>query len=239
VVGQWLGSFERAAVMQMIAALAAFVLLTRVSEDFEPHPAPARRRWLPPGILAPGLAVGFVNVQYPVVTGFLILHLARHGNSGPAAFSAYALLVLLSRFFLGRLPDRMRPSVTYYGGLTAMGLGLLVIASGPAPVVAVGAAAVLGFGLSLPWSSIATTVLRRTPERERGSTVGVLSAFYDLFVGISSFAAGEVSGRFGYSAAFYMAAASLIGAAIAGRFVFPAVEAQAPVFEERCAGIER
>ena len=101
-----------------------------------------------------------------------------------------------------------------------MAVGLIIISTGPSPMVAVAAAALLGFGFSFPWSSIASTVLRRTPDRERGGVVSVLSAFYDLFVGISSFAAGAVSDRFGYSAAFGMAAVSLIAAAIAGRFVF-------------------
>src|SRR5207248_6134463 len=107
--------------------------------------------------------VGLVNVHYPVITGFLILHLARHGNSGPAAFSAYAGLILVSRFFLGGLPDRIHPRITFYGGLAAMATGLAVLAFGPPPVVAVGAAAVLGFGFSFPWSSIASTVLKQTP----------------------------------------------------------------------------
>src|SRR5437879_8353858 len=34
VVGQWLGSFERAAVFQVIAALTAFAMLTRIPEDY-------------------------------------------------------------------------------------------------------------------------------------------------------------------------------------------------------------
>src|SRR6185369_9491260 len=138
--------------------------------------------------LAPGLAIGFVNVHYPVVAGFLILHLARHGNSGPMAYSAYAMLILLSRFFLGGLPDRIRPAITFYGGLIFMAIGLVVLSRGPSPVVAVAAAASLGFGLSFPWASVASTVMRRTPAGERGSSLGVLTAFYDLFVGISSFA---------------------------------------------------
>src|SRR4051812_35715699 len=98
VIGQWLGSFERAAVLQVIAALAAFVILTRVHEDYEPAMHAPGRRWIPRSLIAPGIAVGFVNVHFPVVTGFLILHLARFGNAGPVAFSAYALLILLSRF---------------------------------------------------------------------------------------------------------------------------------------------
>ncbi len=232
VLGTWLGSFERAAVMQVIAASLAFVVLTRIKEDYAPELSGVRRRWLPASLIGPGIAVGFVNVQYPVVAGFLILHLAQHGNSGRAAFSAYALMILFSRFFLGGLPDRIHPAKTFYGGLLAMMLGLLVLAMGPRPAVAIAAAAVLGLGFSFPWSSIASTVLRETPERERGSAVGVLSAFYDLFVGVSSFGAGAVANHFGYSAAFVMAAVALLAAALAGRFVFLERRSKALIAED-------
>ena len=228
LIGSWLGTFERAAIMQVVAALVAFAILSRVIEDYAPETHPAPRKWLKTSLIGPGLATGFVNVHYPVVAGFLILHLAQHGNSGRAAYSAYAFVILTSRFFLGGLPDRIHAGITFYGGIAAMAAGLIIISTGPSPIVAVGAAALLGFGFSFPWSSIASTVLRRTPERERGSAVSVLSAFYDLFVGISSFAAGAVSDRFGYSAAFLMAAASLIAAAIAGRVVFRDLKAAPP-----------
>ena len=220
VVGQWLGSFDRAALMQVVTALLAFALLTRVTEDYQPSVHPVRRSWAPGKLLAPGMAIGFVNVHYPVVAGFLILHLARHGNAGPAAFSAYALLILLSRFFLGGLPDRIRPGITYFGGLLAMAIGLVIIATGPSPVAAVAGGAILGFGLSFPWSSVASTVLRATTAGQRGSALGVLTAFYDLFVGVSSFAAGAVAARFGYPATFLTAALALVAAAVAGWFVF-------------------
>ena len=220
VVGQWVGSFHNAALMQVAAAAIAFAILTRVREDYHPEPHAASRKWLPRSILAPGIAIGFVNVQYPVIAGFLILHLKAHGNSGPAAFSAYAGMILLSRFFLGGLPDRIDAYITYFGGLVLMAVGLLVLAAGPGPVAAIGATALLGFGFSFPWSSIASTVLRRTPSAERGSAVSILSAFYDLFVGVSSFAAGWVAHQYGYAAAFLMAAVALVAAAIAGRSVF-------------------
>ena len=150
VLGNWVGSFQHAAMTQMILAAAGFVLLARVKETYKPHPHPGKRNWLPRSILAPGFAVGFVNVHYPVVTGFLILFLAQHGNSGPAAFTAYAVVILFSRFFLGSLPDRLHPRITYYTGLAAMTIGLLVLATGPSPAIAIGAAAVLGFGFSFP-----------------------------------------------------------------------------------------
>ena len=219
-LGHFLGSFQRAALFQAVTALIGFAIVTLVKEDFRPAAHHPKRFWLPSSLLAPGLALGFVNVHYPVIAGFLILYLAQHGGSGPTAFSAYALVILCSRFFLGGLPDRLNPAITFYGGLTAMAIGLLTIAAGPRPAIAITAAAILGFGFSFPWSSIAATVLRRTPETQHGSVIGLLSAFYDLFVGISSLAAGAVAGHFGYSVAFLMAASALLAAAVAGRFVF-------------------
>jgi MFS family permease len=220
VIGHWMGSFERAAMMQALLALAAIALLLRIPEDYKPEPHTGKRKWLPLPLIWPGIAIGFVNVHYPVIAGFLILHLTRHGNSGPAAFSAYAGTVLLSRFFLGGLPDRINPAITFYGGLSAMALGLTVLASGPPPLVAIAAAGLLGLGFSFPFASVASNVIRQTPAGQRGSAVGVLSAFYDLFVGSSSFAAGMIANHWGYPAAFGMAATALMAAAIAGRFVF-------------------
>jgi len=74
--------------------------------------------------------------------------------------------------------------------------------------------------------------MRQTPAGERGSALGVLTAFYDLFVGISSFAAGAVATRFGYSAAFLTAAGALGAAAIAGRFVFKSGKRRTALFFE-------
>ncbi len=220
VVGEWLGTFQRAAMMQTAAALVGIAVLLAVHEEYKPNPHTASRRWFPPGLLAPGLTIGFVNVHYPVFTGFLILHLAKHGNAGPAAFSAYAIVILVSRFFLGGLPDRIHPAITFYGGLVSMAVGLIVIAAGPPPVLAVAAAATLGFGLSFPWSAVGATVLKRAAVNERASSLGILTASYDLFVGVSSFAAGAVATRFGYGTAFLGAAGALLLAAISGWVVF-------------------
>jgi MFS family permease len=234
LIGQVLGSFNNAARFQIFAAITAAALLSQVPEDYRPAEHQRRRGWMRRSLLPAGIAVGFVNVHYPVITGFLILSLARSGNAGPAAFSAYAALVLVSRFFLGGLPDRIHPRITFYTGLVCMAVGLSILATGPVFAVAILAAALLGFGFSFPWASVASTVLRRTPPNQHGSTVSVLSAFYDLFVGASSFSAGLLANRFGYAAAFLMAVAALGAAAIAGRFVFrskehsPAEEAPAP-----------
>src|SRR5579871_961326 len=92
MVGAWLGTFGRAALFQTIAAFIGLIVVSRVTEEYKPSGTHDRRIWIPASLIPPGIAVGFVNVHYPVISGFLILHLAQHGNSGPAAFSTYALM---------------------------------------------------------------------------------------------------------------------------------------------------
>ena len=108
-----------------------------------------------------------------------------------------------------------------------MAVALAILATGPTWTWAVIAAGLLGFGYSFPWASIASTVLRRAHESERGSSVSVLSAFYDVFVGLSSVSAGFLANSFGYGAAFVMAIVALGVAAIVGRKVFAANDATA------------
>ena len=227
VLGQALGSFERAAALQVVSALLAMICLWFVPEDYRPNPHHPKGPWIPRGLLMPGLTIGFVNIHYPVLTGFLVLHLSSLGHSGPSAFTAYALVILCSRFFLGGLPDRIPPHRTFYAGLAAMVIGLVGITLAPNSALAVASTALLGLGFSFPWSAVAATVLRRVPEGERGSVVSVLSAFYDFFVGIASFAAGMMAKQWGYPSAFIMAALSVCVAAVLGRYVF-----FAPVREE-------
>jgi len=233
-VGHWVGSFQHAAMLQVVTATAGCLFSLTVREDFRPSPHHGKRL-SPTSVLLPGLTIGFVNVHQPVITGFLILHLTTHGNSGPAAFSAYAITILCSRFFLGSLPDRIHPSITFYTGLVFMAVGLIMLGLAPHPFFAVAAAVILGFGFSFPWASVASTVLRRTPSQQHGSVISLLSAFYDLFVGVSSFTAGAVALHFGYAATFYMAASALIISAVFARFVFFKVAAPAaptPVIEQ-------
>jgi len=239
LIGQLLGSFAHAAVFQIIAALTAIALLSRIEEEYRPEHHTRRRGWIRGSLIPAGLTVGFVNVHYPVITGFLILYLTPRGNAGAAAFSTYAGLVLLSRFFLGGLPDRIHPRITFYGGISLMALGLCVLTTGPGFTGAVVGAGLLGFGFSFPWASVASKILRETPHGEHGSAVSVLAAFYDLFVGMSSFSAGILASHFGYASAFVMAILALGVAAIAGLFVFgsgPAAD-EAGAFETTEEGV--
>lgn len=213
-VGHALGSYDAAALLLLVSpwpamyALYRFVPDTGTKHETAPSYLAASR-----GALLPGIVLGLVNVHYPAFTGFLALHLASWGNVGGKAFSAYAAMIVVSRFLLAGLPDRLGAKITFFGGMACMVSGLVMVALSPSPVLAVAAAALVGFGFSFPWPSIASVVLGRIHASERASTLGVLTASIDVFVGLSAFLHGAVATRLGYPAVFWVATASATAAA--------------------------
>jgi MFS family permease len=231
VIGQLLGAYHSAAWMLAITPLPAIAALRWVPEHYTPPPARQRTSWIPRGAIMPGLVLGFVNVHYPAIAGFLVLHLAGRGNIGGTGIALYAGMILTSRFFLGGLPDKLSPMITFYAGISMMLVGLLVTAAAPPAPLALVAAGLVGFGFSFPWPSIAATVLRRADPAERASTLGAVSAFVDAFVGASALITGRVAQSYGYPAVYLFASAGVaISAALAhGYLREPSLEAETPL----------
>jgi MFS family permease len=209
MIGHILGAYDSAAWMLALTPLPAIAALRWVPEQYTPPPPRARTSWIPRGAILPGVVLGFVNVHYPAIAGFLVLHLASRGNVGGTGIALYAGMILLSRFFLGGLPDKLSPSVTFYAGVSLMAVGLLVTAASPPAPVALAAVAIIGLGFSFPWPSIAATVLKRAHPAERASTLGAVSAFVDAFVGGSAFLAGKVAKSYGYPTVYLFASVSV------------------------------
>jgi len=238
-IGSMLGSFSNAALLLTLSPLPAIWALRRVPDTLE-HGSQKRSFSIPRAALLPGITLGLVNIHYPAMSGFLVLHLTKRGAMvGGQAFSAYAIVILTCRFFLGGLPDRVGPRVTLYSGLVAMACGLGILSTAPAPWIAVGAAALTGLGFSLPWPSIAATVLNQAPEGERASSVGVLTACVDLFVGLASLADGTIAEHFGYAPIYWVAIVGICVAASIGWMVtrpHPPLEHHEEEFAEVCVG---
>jgi MFS family permease len=180
-------------------------------EDPRPHEH-APGRWFPPPVLLPGVILGFGNVTYAAMSGFLILLLRHRGHGSAWAFSAFAFAVLFGRAAFGGLPDRVGPRRSLFAGYFFLAAGLLIIALGAGPALDVPAALLIGLGYSFPWPALASVVIGRVPINERAAALGALTAFYDLFVAGSSAVAGAVAGFWGLQAVFWLALGSVAAA---------------------------
>jgi MFS family permease len=211
LVGQMLEAWQSAAFFVTASSIAVFLLIWMTPEEalaHSPITATRIRMRIPRPVWVPGLVLGFANVAYAAMAGFLVLLLRDRGPGGKYAFASFAVCVLFTRTLLGSLPDRMGPRRTLFLGLTLLIAGLLLIATTRSPVVATWASAIVGLGYSFPWPSLAIIVVRTSGDNERASALGALNAFFDLFVSLGAMAAGALAGKFGFSSVFWMAAAS-------------------------------
>jgi MFS family permease len=208
-IGQALGSLPKVAIFITASSLALIAIVLFVDEELRPK-AVERARWFPPQVLRPGMILGFGNVTYAAMAGFLILMLRERGHQTTWAFSVFAFAVLFGRFVFGGLPDRMGPRRTLLIGYVFLGVGLLAICLSGNSAVDVPASLLIGLGYSFPWPALASVVVGSVSASERASALAALTAFYDVFVAASSAIAGAIAGHFGMTSVFWFAFACML-----------------------------
>ena len=88
--------------------------------------------------------------------------------------------------------------------------GMVLLWQAAAPWMAMAGAAVAGVGFSLVFPSIGVEAVKRVPEFNRGTALGVYTAFSDVSFFLVGPIAGAVIGWFGYSSIFLFALVSVL-----------------------------
>jgi MFS family permease len=214
------GGYDLVWAFAAIFPLVGAAIARRVPDNhvrIEPVARGDRGPLIPPGVRLPGVALALGNVGYGTVAGFLVLHLSAQGIAhGATAFTVFAATVVLGRFVLGRLPDRVGPRVTAIGAFFAEAAGLAVIGSAHVWWVAAVGAVITGAGFSLLFPSLALIVMDRTGDAGRGAAMGAVTAFFDVGVGLGAPLAGAVAAMADYPTAFYVAAGCAAAGAVIG-----------------------
>lgn len=166
------------------------------------------RRVLPHGM---GLALG--GISYSVLATFVTLFYASRQWDGAAlCLTAFGIAYILARLFLIR-------TIEVYGGFPVAEASLLVEAFGTvllwrafSPWMALAGAGVCGFGLSLVFPAIGVEAVKRVPEFNRGTALGVYTAFADVSFFLVGPVAGAIIGVYGYPSVFLFALISILAA---------------------------
>jgi MFS family permease len=204
----------------LAAPLAGALIALRIPEAFRPRAEHTTRGPLiAREAIRPGLAFSCGTVGFAAISGFIVLMLEARGiENATLAFIAFAFTVVLVRLVGGNLPDRFGGArcAAIAGVVEAAGLAAIAVAQS-LPVAIAGALAMgAAFALLLP--SLALIALENVPIERRGATMGTLTAFFDLGVGVGAPLAGGIAAVAGYGAAFWVAAAfALALAALAAR----------------------
>jgi MFS family permease len=159
------------------------------------------------GRVAPhGMALALGGVGYSVLATFITLFYgSRHWNGAALCLTAFGVAFIVARLLFIQ-------AINHYGGfpvaivcLAVESAGVFVLWRAHSPWTALIAASITGFGFALVFPAIGVEAVRRVPEQNRGTALGVYTGFSDVSFFLVGPSAGAVIGAFGYASAFLFA----------------------------------
>ena len=133
------------------------------------------------GRIAPhGIALALGGIGYSVLATFVTLYyISRHWNPNGAAFclTAFGVAFIAARLLFIQTINRFGGYAVAIVCLIVESLGVLVTWSAGSPWLASAGAAVTGFGFSLVFPALGVEAVKRVPEHNRGTALGVFTGF--------------------------------------------------------------
>ncbi len=205
----WAWLCAEAAVLNLVMAAIAWKLppdstvAARLSSDrfFGRHLVEWR-------IVGVALALFLCSFGYGGIMSFVAVVADRHGITPRSIFfTAFALTVLVTRLFSGRLADRVGHRRVLLPCLALTTVGLVSTALAHTRLQLVAAAVVFGLGFGNQYPAFVGYVLDFVHASRRGSAFGGILAAFDTGIGTGSIAVGALAQRIGFGPAFGAAAA--------------------------------
>ncbi|MGA8042985.1 MAG: MFS transporter [Terracidiphilus sp.] len=151
-----------------------------------------------------GLALG--GVGYSVLATFVTLFYAhRHWEGAALCLTSFGVAFILARLAFIQ-------TINHFGGfpvgitcLTIESLGVLLMWLAWSPWTAFTAAGITGFGFALVFPALGVEAVKRVPEFNRGTALGVYTGFSDVSFFLVGPTAGTLISMYGYGSAFFFA----------------------------------
>jgi MFS family permease len=171
---------------------------------------------LEPGALPVSTVILVCGVAYSGFLAFLTSYALERGIASAASmfFLVYAVAVLVSRLFVGRIHDRRGDNAIIYPALAvfAAGLGLLALEPAVWYIAAAGVLSGLGFGSLTP--SIQAIAVTEAPEMRLGTATSTFYLMLDLGVGVGPVVLGALLPLTGYPGMFGSLCALVLAAVV-------------------------
>jgi MFS family permease len=153
--------------------------------------------------LNPAIVMLLVNMSYGAVITFLAVYAAQRGigNIGPY-FTVYAIVMMLTRPYIGKLVDRKGQKATLLPGLGFLLAAQVMLSQSTNMTMFLLSAALYGIGQGAVHSSAQTLAILNSPENRVGAANATFSTGFDAGIGGGAVLSSLLAVMFGYSAMF-------------------------------------
>jgi MFS family permease len=157
------------------------------------------------------MALAAGGVGYSVLATFVTLfYVSRHWDGAALCLTAFGVAFILARLLFIRTIDRFGGFPVAMTCLAVESVGEVMLWQSPSPWVALSGAALAGFGFSLVFPALGVEAVKRVSANNRGTALGVYTAFADVSFFLTGPLAGAVIGIYGYSSVFLFALISVL-----------------------------
>ncbi len=153
----------------------------------------------------PSLIVFFLALTYGSVVSFIALYAAQFGITNIGVFfTTYALTLLFSRPYFGRMADKKGFDFAMIPGIFFIGLTMVILyfAQNLAFFIIAAICYGIGFGASQP--SLQAMAVYNVPPQRRGAANGTFLSGFDLGIGVGSIIWGYVAKITSYSTMYLL-----------------------------------
>jgi MFS family permease len=157
-------------------------------------------------VLPHGMALALGGIGYSTLATFITLfYLSRHWTGAALCLTAFGLAFIAARLLFIQAINRFGGFPVAMACLSLESVGLLLLWRASSPWMALAAAATAGFGFSLVFPALGIEAVKRVTANNRGSALGVFTAFADVSFFLTGPVAGAMIGLWGYSSVFLFA----------------------------------
>jgi len=159
-------------------------------------------------VLPYGLSLTLGGIGFGTIASFITLYYAsQHWQNAGWSLSLFGIAFVTVRLLFAGTINKWGGYRVAIVSLAFECAGLVLLWLASVPAMAQAGAALTGFGFSLVFPALGVEAVKNIPAHNRGSALGVYTAFVDLSLGISGPIAGAIVFSLGYPSIFLFAAA--------------------------------
>lgn len=206
-------SFKLLFLICALLGLAALVLSSRINYKQAEKQTVPHKRWdiYEKSALRPSFLLFFITVTFGGIASFLPIYSAQKGIGGIHwYFLLFAIALMLSRTFAGRLYDQRGHQAVFLPGAVLILAAMFLLAWLPSSLIMYIAAILYGLGFGSVQPALQAWSVKEAPANRRGMANATFFSFFDLGVGIGAIVFGQIAHLFGYSTIYLTAAGSVV-----------------------------
>lgn len=195
----------------LVALLFASQIRYKKVEDAETRSAKLKFDIFEKTAIKPSLLLFFITATFGGIATFLPIYAIEKGIPGiELYFLLYAVSLMISRTFAGRIYDRKGHLYVFLPGAFMIFLAMLMLAWLPNTAVLLIAASLYGLGFGSVQPALQAWSVENAPTNRRGMANATFFSFFDLGIGLGAILFGQMAFVFGYASIYAASAGSVV-----------------------------